>query len=115
MGEHSGNLTTMNAYFVVSKTFTGDISLCGIVAPDGSLTAAYNTTLIPTQGDVSAIVVQDTLEGGVFDTDATNGTLAVDSVYDSAAGADQTAQAGTMPSQNPAYNFLEIETIIIAE
>jgi len=87
----------------------------GTALRDGSLTANVNGSLTPTQGDTSAVTIQDTLKGGVYETGETNGTIGLESSYDPFDGEDQTGEPGNITSTNSAYNFSNITTTIFAK
>lgn len=78
----------IDEYFEIANTFSGDIMVSGTALRDGSLTANVNGSLTPTQGDTSAVTIQDTLKGGVYETGETNGTIGLESSYDPYDGDD---------------------------
>ena len=105
----------IDEYFEIANTFSGDIMVSGTALRDGSLTANVNGSLTPTQGDTSAVTIQDTLKGGVYETGETNGTIGLESSYDPFDGDDQTGEPGNITSTNSAYNFSNITTTIFAK
>jgi len=105
----------IDEYFEIANTFSGDIMVSATALRDGSLTANVNGSLTPTQGDTSAVIIQDTLKGGVYETGETNGTIGLESSYDTSGGDDQTGEPGNITSTNSAYNFSNITTTIFAK
>jgi hypothetical protein len=105
----------VNEYFEIANTFSGEIVVSGTALRDGSLTANVNGSLTPTQGDTSAVTIQDTLKGGVYETGEPNGTISLESSYDPYGGDDQTGAPGTITSTNSAYNFSNITTTLFAK
>ena len=105
----------IDEYFEIANTFSGDIMVSATALRDGSLTANVNGSLTPTQGDTSAVIIQDTLKGGVYETGETNGTIGLESSYDTSGGDDQTGEPGNITSTNSAYNFSNITTTIFTK